>query len=889
MKKRWFAIGAVALLLIISIIIVWLNSNRHYEDNNPLCRMPSSAAIVIKINGIGNYKQTVSKTTYGNKFSYLFFADLVTKAMHNAIDAIDSIARNELINDRTIYVSYYAAVNDTAGKTLLAFPLKSYADGVGLMTAVHGMAGTNNLKSEVLTFDGHEVLHVDVGADPFYITTSNECLFATDDIPLLRKVLLGTEPVLADDQCFSTLHRTTSPSAPLSVFVNVASMDSLSVFDATVRTMSTWGDWFELDLDIQSTLLSGNGFLLSGKPTFFSCLASHTPVALTIDECIPSSAQIFASIAPFKRGTNDEFYVRHLRENDINNVYFNMCEAAKKATGIDVESEISKVFEGELALFSFSESLSDPKNACLVINEKNGTISQAILNGVLCAMHGISAPEEVDVISPIPSLSIPVYKAFDEDDETFILSDVLGKQPSKYYLRYENTLMFADTISVLKHSLYERLQNRTYANDANYRAFRTNFSSDNIMFVYCTSKAMRYITMLTDSVANTKNLDAISDFYGFGMQISNVSGLPYIMASGLYEPHKTEAQPTAWQCKMDTTLVGQPWAVINHNTHEIEYLVQDVENRIHLINSSGLVLWSRKIDGRIIGPLTQIDYYCNGKLQYLFATKDAIHLIDRNGNDTARFPIQLKHAATGGVTYLDYGNPNEFRLFVPCANKRVILYDKNCKVVDGWEMKPTEGIVSTPVDHWVSNNKDYLIHADNYRCYITDRRGNERIAVKPIAPNPHSRTYLVRGNTPEAALVIATADGKLASIDIATSEVTYADIDSMGQTPYFMLQYHGSDNLVFVDKRRIVLTDGRGKVKNIRLLKLSELSNVELLSDNKISVWDKADQLAYLFDNNGNLIDGFPVHVNGPYVITQHNNLFHVVEAADNTLTNYLK
>ena len=296
------------------------------------------------------------------------------------------------------------------------------------------------------------------------------------------------------------------------------------------------------------------------------------------------------------------------------------------------------------------------------------------------------------------------------------------------------------------------------------------------------------------------------------------------------------------------------------------------------------------MDGRILGNVTQIDYYCNGKLQYLFATPESVHLIDRNGNDTAHFPIHLKHTATGGVTYLDYGNPSEFRLFVPCDNKQTMLFDKNCKPVEGWEMKHTEGKVSKPIDHWVTNGKDYLIHTDDYKTYITDRRGNERVPIKPLATNKNSRTYLVRANTPQSAFVASTANGELATIDINTATISYTHIDSIGDTAdHTMLKLSDDDTLIFVDNGHIIFTDDFGKVKSIRVLKLTSADAINLVCDNMIAIWDKSDQLAYLFNQNGDLVDGFPTPAKGKFAITRQGNTLHLVVADGNVLTDYLK
>jgi hypothetical protein len=46
------------------------------------------------------------------------------------------------------------------------------------------------------------------------------------------------------------------------------------------------------------------------------------------------------------------------------------------------------------------------------------------------------------------------------------------------------------------------------------------------------------------------------------------------------------------------------------------------------------------LDGRILSEIFQLDYYRNGKLQYLFNTENKLWVIDRNGNPVEKFPIE---------------------------------------------------------------------------------------------------------------------------------------------------------------------------------------------------------------------------------------------------------
>src|SRR5690606_28612127 len=88
-------------------------------------------------------------------------------------------------------------------------------------------------------------------------------------------------------------------------------------------------------------------------------------------------------------------------------------------------------------------------------------------------------------------------------------------------------------------------------------------------------------------------------------------------------------------------LRGQPSIVRSHVDKSLEVLVQDSLNQSHLLSSTGSALWSKQMDGPIIGELFQVDYYKHGKLQYLFATEGKLHIIDRLGNYVPPFPVTI--------------------------------------------------------------------------------------------------------------------------------------------------------------------------------------------------------------------------------------------------------
>ena len=167
----------------------------------------------------------------------------------------------------------------------------------------------------------------------------------------------------------------------------------------------------------------------------------------------------------------------------------------------------------------------------------------------------------------------------------------------------------------------------------------------------------------------------------------------------------------------------KPVPVTNHSTGEQELFVQDEQHAVYLINDIGRILWKLPVDGPINSEVYQVDLYKNGKLQYLFSTASRMYLLDRNGRAVENFPLAFPASCEKGITVYDYDNSRDYRIFVPCRDRKVYLYGLNGKEVEGWKPGKADKQIVSRVRHFRIEGKDYLVFADQYRLYILDRRG----------------------------------------------------------------------------------------------------------------------------------------------------------------------
>lgn len=113
---------------------------------------------------------------------------------------------------------------------------------------------------------------------------------------------------------------------------------------------------------------------------------------------------------------------------------------------------------------------------------------------------------------------------------------------------------------------------------------------------------------------------------------------------------------------------GRPWtaSMVSGNTLEMK-------------DNSGKKLWTLELPGKISGRICSIDYYSNGKTQYLFVCGGDMYLVDRLGRVVKGFPVKLSCNVLLGPDLYDFSGLHRYNV--------VVLDDRN-----GIEMFNMKGV-----------------------------------------------------------------------------------------------------------------------------------------------------------------------------------------------------
>ncbi|WP_370214756.1 DUF3352 domain-containing protein [Mesoflavibacter profundi] len=297
---------------------------------------------------------------------------------------------------------------------------------------------------------------------------------------------------------------------------------------------------------------------------------------------------------------------------------------------------------------------------------------------------------------------------------------------------------------------------------------------------------------------------------------------------------------------LENEILNNPQFVTNHQTKQKEIIAQDINNKLYLISNNGKIIWTKQIDGAILGRVNQIDMYKNGRLQLAFATKNHIYILDRNGKDVDNFPLKFKDEITQPLAVFDYDKRKKYRLFVT-QNNSVLVYDIKGKPVKGFDFNKTKSPILTTPKHIRIGTKDYIVIKTENKLHIVSRRGKTRVTPKTSLTFSNQPVFEYKNGfattSKEGKLVLISTNGS-----VQTQNTNLKPNHSIVSTTQTMVTQ--SDNLLNIKDKTLELD-------------LANYTNANLFYINNkiyISITDTQNQKVLLYDSNAELLKNFPVY-----------------------------
>jgi hypothetical protein len=721
---------------------------------------------------------------------------------------------------------------------------------------------------------------------------------------------IAADSNITDQGKLAELMHSAGKNAPANIYINYSRLPRtvLTVFHARnrklIEPLARFADWTELDLNIKPDLFLFNGFTAcgDGSDQWFETFLSQPAIPTALTDAMPSTAYAFLWLGIRQVQQYFTDYGRYLdrsKESDYKK------ELARLQTSfrVDLQKDFAERFEDEAALVyaNVGQAQSQDEPFALFRIKSASSAINMIEEWQDAVEKNKTGGTDKKLLAIDNQLTFTAYR-LPFDVPAALFGDIFAGG-NHWCVVADNYLVFGNSPANLQKYLHYTALHASLQTDLGYGKLANLFSTRSNLMFYCNpaqSDGLFENALKDDKYQEIQQAPGIlSQMQAMAYQLDNTGGKLYntlFLKYSSAEASVASGTQTSWESLLDTAISFKPQLIQNHSTGETDIFVQDMANNICLLNNAGRILWKVKLPEPIISPVYQIDIYRNGKLQMLFNTKSHLYVIDRLGNFVDKFPVALKSPAVGGVALFDYENNRQYRMMVACEDRKVYVFDRTGKPVDGWSFKQSEHPVQTDIYHFRTENKDYIVFADKYRVYILDRQGRTR--VSPDHNLPVGRQTSIALDQQRARLALTDTAGTIHFISLANGSMTRQVIKPYPSSHFFVFQDvdgDGQGDFIFASGSKLEVF--RQDTKQIINIETEEPISMRpyvyefASSDLRIGIVQPQNNRIWLYDSKGKASKGFPLKGSTLFSIGRpgqsSNNFNLLVGSKNNFLYNY--
>jgi hypothetical protein len=651
---------------------------------------------------------------------------------------------------------------------------------------------------------------------------------------------------------------------------------------STASKFKDYAGWSGLDFKMGSNQIFVSGISAADDSLnhFLAVFQDQQPVRYKAEDMLPQNTSFFCIYA----FSGKKSFFEGLEEFFAHSPDYYHREERMKRFDRGMRADVRKVFRelvrDEVIVAANTIPVNPQNKTVYFIMNTHGKAGAEVQLNKLLENYAVRAGTDISQLKTIfnvdNELSFPVYRFPYPSFPGLWLGSPFTMAEARFVSFIDNYIVFSNSEKGLHEYLRNMVLGTTLAKDQRYQSFKSGTSNRaNIHVFVDVNKIYGYRKELfAESVVKPVDVreESIRKFGMINWQVlreKNQFNNRLVLA---YLPNEGKEAQTTWQSMIGSNLITKPQITANPLlTSDREIVFQDEQHNLVQVSASGRVRWSIPVSGRIVSDIHQIDYFRNGRLQYLFNTQDRIFLIDRNGNNVQGFPIKLASPATNGVSVFDYDNNRNYRYFIACDDRKIYAFDHSGKPISGWKFGTTEKQVVSPVQHFKVEGKDYIVFKDRSQIYVVDRQGEIRFAPSARFENSANPLSVYMKTKPRIVATDVTGKVHYIYFDGKAEEKKTARFSENHFFAVDDLDGNGVADFIFIDGNELSVMDENGKKlfskKHSNMLKHNPRIYSFSTNLKKIGVVDAALNRIYLYDPDGKLHEGFPLQGNSEFSI----------------------
>jgi hypothetical protein len=505
------------------------------------------------------------------------------------------------------------------------------------------------------------------------------------------------------------------------------------------------------------------------------------------------------------------------------------------------------------------------------------------LNDLLNQLNQLS---EKSTLAKGDSLFIDIYADTEirelgiEEFPSLIFGPLYSGFEQVYYAVMGNYVVFGSSIVSLKNLLADIEAENTWAKSVSYNRFlEGTLKESNFSMMFHTQKIWNILIPMLDNKWREFALNHATVLQGFDMGAVQFTDLNEHVYTSVTIRHDEKSTPkTSYQSfkkesitEFSKPIVTRPILVKNHISNQLEVLIQEENNVISLVSKDGVVLWQDSIKGgQIKGKVQQIDYFKNGKLQYLFTTSNSLYIVDRLGRTVDGFPLSYPEGVVAeNVSVIDYDNSKQYRFMVVDKSGAIFMYSKERENLEGWRPLQTGGKLAVDPFHIRVKGRDFLIALLEKGQLVAYTRRGEVVPGFPVdlgARTPNNLFVEVGSDFTKTLLTTINTEGIMVKINLEGKIVERIQLYKPSKDTRFQLVKEVSGNQFIIarqDLTRMSILDNKGNdILEKDYLTSNQLSvqYYEFGSGKKLfAITDKVQEFTYIYDETGKLVNYRPL------------------------------
>lgn len=733
--------------------------------------------------------------------------------------------------DNTIYISFHPENKQIA--TLFTISITEDTPTTILTNSLKEI--NKSYKTSVLDTLGQKVYQIHFGQKDSILYTVNfqNNLLASTSFSLINKVTEKHSKHLPVEQVDYFLKQSSNksnisiyfPHQQYDTIINLSQQSKKGPFIDLFKKLHGQSVW-NINSTQESLILTGESQIDQYPENYISIFKNQEKQAQTLFNLFPSNTAIYAEFSISNRS---------IFQKDLENLFKRRKEAASKTQ--DTSSASSLLNESLGNQFALVETTA--QNYLGFIKIKDSAAFQNYTIG--------SLEEASDSIGRFGETNI-LYKQY---------GDVFKVFPKPFFTIIDSVLVVANQPATLRDYRKKLLDNDLLIGTLGFIQLGKVQGNEANVSIFIHAKNANYkltqsLTKIFKEPFKNEKKYGYQNFFSWSIQLSGNKDNMTSQIYAIYKSKKTLGIEPEWSFKMENKAITQPF-VFEFSDSSDFIIIQELDHTIHALRPTGEKIWSKVFAGRVVGEIQQLE----DRSIILLTDKNILYRVGTDGVPFRGFPKTLKTKPTGSPLIC---NINEKETMIIPTEKELLAYDLAGNTLQNWNFNSTNGKISSNI---LKNNSNFIFGTSTGHINWLDKGGNK------VSEIDLRKSISTLGAVSDNELLALDVDGGVYMIVNnlvqqkwqinADSTNYYTAIPtpiSSSNKRFVSINNNKLDILAVKDTLNLLFEHIFTKpITN----QVQFFNNPENKSFPLIGISSRATNLVYLFDETGQIINGFPV------------------------------